>query len=46
MRLFMKGAGVIALALLANVSAAAAQGVELSLGGGLSSPVAALVRSV
>ena len=39
MRLFVKGAGVIALALLANVSAAAAQGVELSLGGGLSSPL-------
>jgi len=39
MRLFMKGAGVIALALVANVSAAAAQGVELSLGGGLSSPL-------
>ena len=42
MRLFMKGAGVIALALLANVSAAAAQGVELSLGGGLSSPLGTL----
>jgi hypothetical protein len=35
----MKGAAVIALALLANVSAANAQGVELSLGGGISNPL-------
>ncbi|MFL5492757.1 MAG: hypothetical protein ACJ8DC_00080 [Gemmatimonadales bacterium] len=35
----VKSAALIALALSANVSAAKAQGVELSLGGGISSPL-------
>jgi hypothetical protein len=39
MRIFAKGGAVIALALLANVSPAKAQGVELSLGGGISNPL-------
>ena len=38
----LKGAALIALALSANVSAATAQGVELSLGGGISSPLGTL----
>jgi hypothetical protein len=37
--MFMKGAALIALALLVNVSPASAQGVELSLGGGISNPL-------
>ncbi len=39
MRRFVEGVAVIALALSANVSAATAQGVELSLGGGISNPL-------
>jgi opacity protein-like surface antigen len=42
MRKLVNGAAVIALALSANVSAAKAQGVELSLGGGISNPLGRL----
>ena len=39
MRIFVKGGAVIGLALLANASPAKAQGVEFSLGGGISNPL-------
>jgi hypothetical protein len=39
MRILVKGGAVIGLALLANASPAKAQGVEFSLGGGISNPL-------